>query len=245
MCTGLPVDTNRMVKGNDPSRGTQGSQSTNAPIIRPESHKVLIVDDSAICREPLLAALKLKGFQAKGAADGEAALASIRSEIPDLVVLDVMMPEMDGWSVLRALRRNPLFNSLPVILLTAMVDNHCVTLARELGVREYLLKEQFSIEDLYARIRRVLGLPAERSALGMPAQPDAAVIARMVASANTLKGTITELTAILQQFPQLADRLVEAADSNAATGTGPHSNRALHNILLKTIREIASGAAAA
>jgi DNA-binding response OmpR family regulator len=211
---------------------------------------VLVVDDSAICREPLLAALKLKGFQTLGAADGERGLALIRSEKPDLVVLDVVMPEMDAWSVLRVLRRTPQFAELPVILLTATVDVDCVARARELGVREYLLKEQFSIEELYARIRKGLGLSPDGAAA--PSQPDAATLAKVIATASTLKSTIAELSATLKQYPQLAGRLLEAADANAAgksSGSGAGKpqdlDRAVRGVLVNTIRNIASAVAAA
>jgi DNA-binding response OmpR family regulator len=244
-----------MSQGIDQAPGVQHKGMSPAP--RPP-HKVLVIDDSAICREPLLAALKLKGFDALGAADGERGLALIRSENPDLVVLDVMMPEMDGWSVLRVLRRSPQLVELPVILLTATVDVDCVSRAREFGVREYLLKEQFSIEDLYARIRKGLGLAPDGGPA--PAQPDAATLAKVVASTSTLKATIAELSAILKKYPQLAGRLLEAADANATSsakgaglsgrqagaGARPEDlDRAMRDVLVSTIRNIASAAAAA
>jgi len=243
-----------MSQGIEQARGIQHQGMSAAP--KPP-HKVLVVDDSAICREPLLAALKLKGFEALGAADGERALAIIRSDNPDLIVLDVLMPEMDGWAVLRALRAMPRFASLPVILLTATVDVDAVARAREFGVREYLLKEQFSIEELYARIRKGLGLGPEGAPT--PAQPDAATLAKVIASTSTLKATIAELSATLKMYPQLAGRLLEAADASAtssAKGYGPSSphpgagarpedlDRAVRNVLLSTIRNIAAAAAA-
>src|SRR5437016_3053187 len=107
------------------------------------ARKILVVEDTAICREPIISALKLDGFQVTGAADGQEAIDLIGSARPDLMLLDLEMPRMDGWTVLRLIRDHADHAELPVILLTATVDKECVARARALGVREYLLKGQF------------------------------------------------------------------------------------------------------
>src|SRR5271167_2823522 len=117
---------------------------------------ILVVDDSAICREPIVAALKQEGFDVASASNGKDALVSLKASSPDLLLLDLGLPEMDGWSVLRALRDLPTGKTLPVILLTSMSDAHCVVRAGTLGVREYLLKDHFSFSEMLTRIRKQL-----------------------------------------------------------------------------------------
>src|SRR5260370_30691903 len=93
-----------------------------------------------------------------GAENGQKALERINSLRTDLVLLDIVMPEMDGWALLRELRSKPEHAKLPVILLTATADREWVARAREFGVREYLLKGQFSMIELFARVYKCLGL---------------------------------------------------------------------------------------
>src|SRR5260370_33930549 len=134
--------------------------------------KVLVVEDTAICREPLVSALKLHGFEAIGAADGQKALDLIATTAPDLILLDIAMPQMDGWTMLSKLRDDPKHARTPVILLTATADAEWVARARQLGVREYLLKTDFSITDMFARVQKCLGMRPEKSpAQQTPAAP--------------------------------------------------------------------------
>ena len=115
---------------------------------------VLVVEDSQPAREVVMRILKREGYDVLGAANGVEALDSIQREAPDLVLLDVMMPEMDGMTMLRELRENPETRELPVILLTALSDEARLNKARELGVREYLVKTRFSYEDLLEHVSR-------------------------------------------------------------------------------------------
>lgn len=117
---------------------------------------ILIVDDMAVIREPIAATLKLQGYATICASSGQEALSLLRSNKPDLLLLDVVMPEMDGLQVLRAMRADASLPQPPVILLTAMDARAHVLAARELGVKHYLLKSQFSLEEMINRVRHVL-----------------------------------------------------------------------------------------
>ena len=121
--------------------------------------KILVVDDEPkiveICRDYLQAA----GFEVLEAGNGWAGLAAARREQPDLVVLDLMLPEMDGLDVCRAIRRE---SSIPVIMLTARVEEADKLVGLELGADDYLTKP-FSPRELVARVRTVL-----RRAAGNP-----------------------------------------------------------------------------
>jgi CheY-like chemotaxis protein/HD-like signal output (HDOD) protein len=118
---------------------------------------ILIVDDMAVIREPIAAALRAKGYTAACASEGKEALALVKREPPDLILLDVSMPGMDGLSVLRVLRSDPASAKVPVILLTASADKEHVVQASKFGVRDYVLKSRFSFTELLARVEKYVG----------------------------------------------------------------------------------------
>lgn len=125
--------------------------------------RLLVVDDEPNIRELLSASLRFAGFQVASAANAAEALGSVTRERPDLVVLDVMLPDQDGFSLVRRLREEPERDRLPVIFLTAKdgVDDKISGLTA--GGDDYVTKP-FSLEELIARIRAILrrtGGPAE------------------------------------------------------------------------------------
>ena len=117
--------------------------------------KILIVDDEPDALEVLGFKLKEAGFLPLFATDGLKALAAVRSERPDLVVLDVMMPEMDGFEVCKILRRDSATALLPVLMLTAEAAEMDRVLGLEFGADDYLTKP-YSPRELVLRIRKLL-----------------------------------------------------------------------------------------
>ncbi|HWB53182.1 MAG TPA: HDOD domain-containing protein [Tepidisphaeraceae bacterium] len=117
---------------------------------------ILIVDDMAILRDPIAATLRTAGYQTAVAGDGEEAIEQIIANPPDLILLDLSMPGMDGLGVLRFLKSTAKFARIPVILLTAVSDKHSVIEAGHLGVRDYLLKTDLSLPELLDRVARNL-----------------------------------------------------------------------------------------
>jgi DNA-binding response OmpR family regulator len=113
---------------------------------------VLVVDDEPMVREVVCAYLDREGFETFEAADGRSALAEVQSRNPDLIILDVMLPKLDGYSVLSELRKS---TDVPVILLTARADEVDRVLGLELGADDYVVKP-FSPRELLARVRSVL-----------------------------------------------------------------------------------------
>jgi DNA-binding response OmpR family regulator len=114
--------------------------------------RVLVVDDEPMVREVVCAYLDREGYATIEAEDGMAAIDLVTSAEPDLVVLDVMLPELDGYSVLERLRRT---SDVPVILLTARAEEVDRVLGLELGADDYVVKP-FSPRELVARVRSVL-----------------------------------------------------------------------------------------
>jgi DNA-binding response OmpR family regulator len=113
---------------------------------------VLIVDDHANVRALVRDYLEAQGYRVLAAADGREALTVARVERPDLILLDVMMPNLDGFDFMRAFRRD---QATPVILLTARVAETDKVVGLELGADDYVTKP-FGMQELVARIRAVL-----------------------------------------------------------------------------------------
>jgi two-component system KDP operon response regulator KdpE len=127
-------------------------------------HTILVVDDEPRMIQFIRMNLELEGFRVVQASNGLEALNKVRDELPDLVVLDVMMPEIDGFETLRMLRE---VTSVPVIMLTVKDDEDDKVKGLELGADDYITKP-FSPRELSSRIRAVLrraeiSSPAEKS----------------------------------------------------------------------------------
>src|SRR5215472_1399219 len=117
--------------------------------------KILIAEDSATIRRLVAARLAADGYDVVEAGDGEEALNLARSSGPDLVILDKVMPKLDGFEVVRALREDPGTQGLPIVMLTGSTDEEDVLDGLGLGVDEYMPKP-FSPRELSARVRRAL-----------------------------------------------------------------------------------------
>jgi DNA-binding response OmpR family regulator len=117
--------------------------------------KVLLVDDEPDALEILGFKLKEAGFIPLFAKDGAKAVAAARDERPDLIVLDLMLPEVDGLEVCKILRRDPLTAQIPILMLTARAAEMDRVLGLELGADDYVTKP-FSPRELVLRIRKLL-----------------------------------------------------------------------------------------
>ena len=116
------------------------------------SHKILIVDDDANITELIRLYLDKEGFLTTCASNGKIALDKFNSENPSLIILDIMMPEMDGWQVCREIRRT---SNVPIIMLTAKGETFDKVLGLELGADDYMVKP-FETKELVARVKAVL-----------------------------------------------------------------------------------------
>lgn len=116
--------------------------------------KILVVDDSKMVTDIVKMRLEMYGYEVRLAHSGEDALASIATEVPDLMVLDVQMPGMDGYEVCRRLRENPDLDDLLIIMLTSSEDKSA---AYEAGVDEYLNKD-VDLLNLPNRVKQLLEL---------------------------------------------------------------------------------------
>ena len=117
---------------------------------------VLAADDDQLIRELIQFRLERSGYEVVTASDGDEALRLARERLPDLAVLDVMMPGLDGYEVTRQLRADEATSRIPVILLTARVQEADVAQGFEAGADDYLTKP-FSPQELRARVQAILG----------------------------------------------------------------------------------------
>ena len=118
---------------------------------------VLVVDDEAAARNALTKLLRREGYETVAAGNGREALHALEAKTPDLVLLDVMMPELDGLELLEVLHAHPRWKALPVVMLTAVSDTNCIRRAEQLGAKKYLVKASFSVAEMLGHVRTYIG----------------------------------------------------------------------------------------
>ncbi len=135
--------TGRSNRYNDPKKVSSGSRPVK---------KILIVEDEPTLAATLKYNLEREGYNVTTVADGEAGLSSARAQRPDLIVLDLMLPGLDGFEVCRIIRRE---SATPILMLTAKTDEVDKVVGLELGADDYVTKP-FSMRELLARVRALL-----------------------------------------------------------------------------------------
>lgn len=123
--------------------------------------KILIVDDEIDTLLPLKRSLEVEDYMVVGASNGHEALLKARTDIPDLILLDLMMPEMDGYEVCAQLKKNALTKNIPVIILTAKDAVRDKVKGLDIGADDYVTKP-FNLNELKARIKSVLRRTSNR-----------------------------------------------------------------------------------
>ncbi len=118
--------------------------------------KILVAEDDKLISGSLCEALKNAGYESHAALDGEEAVAKAKEVAPDLMLLDIMMPKLDGISVLWELKANPATAKIPVIVLTNIGDVDTISKIVEAGAVDYLLKSDQSVDDILRKVKEVL-----------------------------------------------------------------------------------------
>jgi len=118
---------------------------------------ILIVDDDPLISRMYQKKLSQDGYAVETAENGEAAINSVGKSMPDLILLDVMMPKMNGVETLKAIKSDPRIKDIKVIFLTNLGDKQeDIENAKKLGALEYLVKSQISLKDLSAKVNEIL-----------------------------------------------------------------------------------------
>ena len=118
--------------------------------------RILLAEDDRFLRKAAEATLRQNGFVVLAAVDGEEALRLARAEAPDLVLLDLIMPKVQGFEVLRTLKQDPATAGIPVIVLSNLGQDSDVQRALEAGAAAYLIKANLPLHDLVLRVRATL-----------------------------------------------------------------------------------------
>jgi DNA-binding response OmpR family regulator len=126
--------------------------------------KILIVEDEEILLTALSEEMKQAGFDVSEAKDGVEGVEKAISDKPDLILLDLVMPRLDGIGALKQMKANPEIKDIPVVILTNLSDYDKVSDALSLGAMDYLVKANYRLEELVIKIKTVL----ERKQSGMP-----------------------------------------------------------------------------
>jgi len=126
--------------------------------------KILIVEDERILGELLLQRLNAEGYEAYWEQDGEAGLIKMREIRPDLVLLDILMPKKDGYEVLNEMRSDPELKDTKVIIISNSGQPVELKKVLELGISDYIIKAEFSPEDVLAKMRKYLDVQVTTNA---------------------------------------------------------------------------------
>jgi DNA-binding response OmpR family regulator len=118
--------------------------------------KILFIEDESALQKSVTEILKKEGYETISAFDGESGLKSAKEKKPDLILLDLILPKLDGFSVLEKLKEDKETKEIPVIVLTNLEDVKDVGRALELGATTYLVKAQYNLEEVLEKIKQVL-----------------------------------------------------------------------------------------
>ncbi len=181
------------------------------------SQRILVVDDDRQIVRLIRSYLEQNGYETLAAYEGNEALHLIRAEKPDLVVLDLMLPGVDGWEITRIVRGDPAISALPIIMLTARVEDTDRIVGLEMGADDYIPKP-FNPREVVARVRAVLRRaqgdihPANIFQVGPIRLDDDRHVAWVEDRALDLTPTEFDLLKLLMRYPERAFTRMEMID---------------------------------
>lgn len=118
--------------------------------------KILFIEDEQALQKNLKKALANEGFPLISAFNGEEGLNLAKKEKPDLILLDLILPKLDGFGVLKKLKEDPETEKIPILILTNLEDPYDIQKALELGANKYLVKANYELEDVIKKIKEML-----------------------------------------------------------------------------------------
>lgn len=114
---------------------------------------IILIDDDQFLSKVIHDELRDAGFDINQAADGEEGLKLVQSRIPDLVLLDILMPKTDGFAVLEAMKKSPATSSIPVIILTSLGEDENIKKGLRLGANDYIVKGQHAVGEIIEKVK--------------------------------------------------------------------------------------------
>lgn len=119
---------------------------------------ILLMEDDAFLANIYKTKFEMEGFAVSVAENGEDGLAAVKKKPPSIILLDILLPKMDGFTALKKLKADPSTQSIPVILLTNLGQKDDVDKGLELGAVDYLIKAHFKPSETVAKVKKVLGI---------------------------------------------------------------------------------------
>jgi two-component system, OmpR family, response regulator BaeR len=117
---------------------------------------ILLVEDDPFLIDIYSEKFKLAGFEAETVGDGERTLEKIREKKPDLVMLDLVLPHIDGWEILRQIKKDPELSAIPVIVFSNLGQKSDIENGLALGAAKYLIKSQYTPSEVVDEIKKIL-----------------------------------------------------------------------------------------
>ena len=121
--------------------------------------KILIIEDEEILLDLLKDKLEDFGYEIYSAKDGEEGLKAIRDIVPDLILLDIIMPKMSGFEVMEAMQKDPSIKDIPVIIISNSGQPVELDKAKQLGAKDWLIKTEFDPVEVIQKVKAILGEP--------------------------------------------------------------------------------------
>lgn len=118
--------------------------------------KILFIEDESSLQKAIGEVLKQEGFEVSSALDGQEGLEKLKEERPDLILLDLILPKLDGFEVLKRIKVDPKIKNIPVIVLTNLEGSGDVEKALELGATTYLVKANYELADVVEKVKQTL-----------------------------------------------------------------------------------------
>ena len=121
-----------------------------------ENKTILVVEDDKFLRELLANKLIAEGFKIEGAVDGKEAFAVLEKGRPDLIILDIILPDINGFEILEKIRKNESWSPVPVIILSNLDQKEDIDRARSLGAIDFMIKANFSLNEVVNHVKKSL-----------------------------------------------------------------------------------------
>jgi len=118
--------------------------------------KILLIEDDSFLSEIYMAKFQESGFEVSAARDGIVGLAKIKEQEPDVILLDVVMPNMDGFEILQAVKEDPQAKNIPVVILSNLGEQENIQKGLELGAAAYIVKAHYTPTEVVARVKEIL-----------------------------------------------------------------------------------------
>ena len=120
------------------------------------SKKILFIEDESALQRALTQVLTEEGYQMLSALDGEIGLSLARKEMPDLILLDIVLPRKNGWQVLEELKRDPATRDIKVVVLSNLEGNEDIERALNAGATTYLVKTNYQLDEVAEKVKQIL-----------------------------------------------------------------------------------------